>query len=259
MTMKPNPLILCISLIAAVAFPRTVQAALIVGGSSLLSQSDANQLESWLGEGPITLNNIFTKTTGDGQDSYDFHAAADGQGRTFVVMEVLTTYGNSYQIIGGYNPQSWDNSGSYHYTSTDAERTAFLFNLTTATLQAQQLNSSPSASAGPYQTFNRLDYGPTFGGGHDIYSDTTLSAGYAQQYTYGGPGILGLNIIGKPFQGSPSINYGSIEVFTIMNTPTSAVPEPTTALLWLVGGMVCWRYRARKNPPTHKSFGATQG
>jgi hypothetical protein len=30
------------------------------------------------------------------------------------------------------------------------------------------------------------------------------------------------------------------------NGPPSAVPEPTIAMLWLVGGMVLWRYRQRR-------------
>jgi probable HAF family extracellular repeat protein len=52
---------------------------------------------------------------------------------------------------------------------------------------------------------------------------------------------------------------GNFEAWMVDLQAASAVPEPTTAVLWLVGGMVLWRYRARKNPPTHESFGATQG
>src|SRR5262245_26901215 len=65
----------------------SAQAGTIVGGSSLLSLSDVTQLETWLGEGPLTLTNAYTKTPGD--TSTTFHNAVDGIGRTFAIIEFL--------------------------------------------------------------------------------------------------------------------------------------------------------------------------
>jgi hypothetical protein len=62
----------------------SAHAGVILGGSALLDSTDLTKLEGWLGEGELTLTNVFTKTIGD--DGVDFHAAADGKGRTFVVL-----------------------------------------------------------------------------------------------------------------------------------------------------------------------------
>ena len=184
------------------------------GGSSLLSSDDLLQLEAWLGESNLTLTNIFTKTVSGGETSTDFHTAADGQGRTFSVIEVLPTQGNSAQVIGGYNPLSWNSSGGYNYSYTDAERTAFLFNLDTLDLQRQKLG----VGEGTYQTLYSSEAGPTFGGGFDIFVNSSLANGSARHYSYGDPGsgTSDPNIIGRPYGGNDSsIDFGTIEVFMI--------------------------------------------
>ena len=131
-------------------------AGVIIGGSSMLGGGEVSQLEGWLGEGPLTLTNIFTKGV-DGTTGSSFHAAADGQGRTLSVMQV--TKNGETSIIGGYNPQSWSSSSSYSFTIPVEERTAFIFNLSTSTIHYQELLTAE----GQYQTFNYPTYGPTFG------------------------------------------------------------------------------------------------
>ncbi len=37
-----------------------------------------------------------------------------------------------------------------------------------------------------YSTYNEGQYGPTFGGGHDLYVNSNLSGGYTQEHSYGG-------------------------------------------------------------------------
>ena len=101
----------CATAAAALALlPTTGSAATIVGGSDLLTAADAAQLEIWLGQGPLTLTNIFDKAASD--DSFAFHAAADGKGATFSVIEVVGMWGGDVfdkpVLIGGYNPQSWN-------------------------------------------------------------------------------------------------------------------------------------------------------
>ena len=58
---------------------------------SLLNGAQEAQLSAWLGEGPLALTAIYTKSAGD--TSHDFHLAADGKGRTFSVMQASNSAG----------------------------------------------------------------------------------------------------------------------------------------------------------------------
>jgi hypothetical protein len=263
----PGFLLAGMAVLAAPAAHASVQ---VVGGSDLLNPAYEAQLEGWLGQGSITLTNVFDHAPGDGKTSYDFHAAADGQGPTITLIRVLSGWGYHYdsstytenysaysigpQIIGGYNPQSWSSSADYHYTLTDADRTAFLFNLTGTVKQGQKLSSGLA----DYQTYNHSAYGPTFGGGHDLHVDYSLSSGYALSFSYGNglysstnPDDILIEIgANDPGDYSYALNlyYGDIEVFTI--SPFSAnVPEPTPIVVWSLLGctgvaMIAWKRRA---------------
>ena len=219
----------------------------IVGGNNLLTLSDADQLESWLGEGELVFTNIFIKDplNPSANDSLDFHAAVDGMGRTFSLIEVIDGSGNRQQLIGGYNPQSWSSGGGYNITPNDSERTAFIFDLTTPQIYYQRPESWASAP-GSFQTYNWNGYGPAFGGGHDLVVDSSLTIGATYAYSYGPPAAGSLTGI----QGW-SISVGQIEVFTIAaeSTPLNPVPEPATVtLLGLgLGGMALYR-KLRRRP-----------
>lgn len=214
-------------LLIAASLPSGLSAASIAGGSTLLSGADANQLEAWLGEGNIILTKIFSTTVGDGKTSTHFHTAADGQGRTFTVVELPAQGGYQRKVIGGYNPQSWSSIGNYNYSGADSQRTAFLFNLTTGALHRQKL-SAVDGNIGQYQTYNNSSYGPTFGGGHDLYIDSGLHSGYGYQYSYG-PSPAGGYSNGIPGGGQSSLSYGTVEVFTITNNPNAAPTVETRA------------------------------
>jgi VCBS repeat-containing protein len=192
-------------------------AAQIIGGSVLINQAQANQIAGYLGEGNISLTKIFSKAAGDGKTSPQFHAAVDGQGRTITVLRVL--YNGQEYLIGGYNPQSWNaNTGYYNLTSNDADRKAFLFNLTSNFVQRQRLSNDPYCGAcGLYQTYDNNGYGPTFGAGHDLYVDTNLQAGYTYNYSYGQNSPLGNNIlnINNNYTGYPNLQILGFEVFKI--------------------------------------------
>ncbi len=108
----------------------------------LITSAYETQLETWLGLGDLTFTSIFEKVQGDGKTVADFHAAADYKGPTITLLSI---YGyalpaGTFQTIGGYNPQSWNNwLGDHTYTPNDADRTAFIFNLTSGEIQPQRL------------------------------------------------------------------------------------------------------------------------
>jgi len=202
----------------------------VYGGSDLLDAGDASRLESWLGQGSISLSNIFTKQEGD--FARDFHAAVDGRGDTITLIEVT---GNSYGafdapiVIGGYNPLSWGLSG-YHYSSYGS-RDAFIFNLDSD----RRAGQFQGGSRGRYQTLNHIHYGPTFGAGHDIFVGTSLDHGYAYSYSYATySGSYWSNGWHTSILGAYSVNLaiGAIEVFSVDAAPVS---EPATLVLLAVG------------------------
>jgi hypothetical protein len=219
--------LLAASLVGALFASSATSFGAVVIGGTLLSPGDANQIEAWLGEGPITLTNIYTKATG--QSASDFHTAVDGQGRTVSVLKVFD--GIATQLIGGYNPQSWAPFDLYHITLPDAQRTAFLFNLTGSAIQRQNLNSEGAVGSGQYQTYNFLFQGPTFGAGYDLFVDFSLNTGNANNFSYGG--ISNTDNILNGVANYTQFDVGALEVFSV----AGAVPEPASMMVW--GLLVC--------------------
>jgi len=214
-------------------------AAVITGGSALLTKDDVTQLGSWLGES-VDLTNIFTKQAGN--TSADFHAAVDGKGATFVVMQVTDQNSGMTGLVGGYNPQSWSSNGDYNYSYDLDSRNAFLFNLSTNTVFGQKgiTNYYYWYDQGVYQTFNYAYYGPTFGGGHDLQVGYDLTNGYSNLWSYtstnGASNLLG--------NGASYYNWqvAGLEVFN-MAPARNEVPEPASLALFAIalGGLAAAR------------------
>lgn len=229
-----------ITLFAAVALTAVVPAQ---AAASLLSQSDQLQLAAWLGEGPLVLNTIYTKAAGD--TSLDFHRAADGKGRTFAVMQATNESGQTW-LIGGYNPQSWSSSGAFNRSEENAQRTAFLFNLSSGQIHRQTPKIYSYDSVGSYQTFNHALYGPTFGIGHDLYVPADLThGGYSLRYSYIDPelGDFNLSLLDNSAYTKPNITFGAMEIYTI-----AAVPEAQTYLMLLAGLGLLGAAARRRSP-----------
>ncbi|MDN4052429.1 PEP_CTERM-anchored TLD domain-containing protein [Massilia sp. YIM B02763] len=218
----------------------TASAGDIVGGSDLLDAGKHAQLERWLGAGEFNLNNVYTLHAGD--TSADFHAAADGQGATFTLLEVTNSGGDSF-LVGGYNPQSWSSSGGWNETERDWQRTAFLFNFTEPAVYRQILSTYVLPSQGQYQTFNATGVGPMFGVGPDLVVTADLDTALSWQTSYGNPLDEGKSIVDRSTNGM-ALHIDGMEVFAI-----SPVPEPGETAM-LIAGMgvlaLMGRKRARR-------------
>ncbi|HEV8540866.1 MAG TPA: PEP_CTERM-anchored TLD domain-containing protein [Verrucomicrobiae bacterium] len=235
--------------ILTAAFSFKAHAITIVGGSDLLDPSGGAQLESGLGEGPLTLTKIFTHTASfdargnvvsdDGKTSLDFHAAADGMGRTITLFRieprfnVHDVHGNVFDlpslIVGGYSPQSWESltpGASYHITADLADRTGAIFNLTDSLWFGQR-----SDDRGQYQTANQRDLGPSFGGGSDLGTtggnDLDFGSIFPFTYTPGDQG-RGLSVLG--YDGGGGVYFSEIEVFAISDSVAVGVPDSGSSL-----------------------------
>lgn len=200
------------------------------GSTPLLTQADIAQLSNWLGNGPIRLERLYKKR--DGQTAADFHAAVDGKGRTFTVMEATTELGQTWKV-GGYNPQSWASTGGFHITTEDALRTGFLFNLTSRQLHRQTPRTYALDTVGSFQTFNDGKVGPVFGAGHDLYVGWDLSTGgYSSLYSYIDPARSNFDssiLDGRDYK-EPNLTFGDLEVWAVI-----AVPEPRAWAMLLAG------------------------
>jgi hypothetical protein len=225
---------------AALAFAVGTAAAQTTSGPSLLDDSRESQLERWLGAGDQRFTPLFTGVPGD--TSLDFHSAVDGKGATFTLLQVSNPAGASW-LIGAYNPQSWSSTDGFHITPTDAERTAFLFNMTLPAVYRQVPATYILPSQGASQTFNAPNHGPTFGQGPDLLVNDRLDTALSWQVSYGDPLDEGKSIIDRSL-GAQLFHIDALQLYAV-----SPVPEPRTAGMFAAGlglfAMLARRRRAR--------------
>lgn len=206
--------------------------------ASLLTAAGQAQLQDWLGR-PATLSQVYVMKPGD--TAADFHAAADGKGATITLMRVGE--GAQSWLVGGYNPQAWASNNRWNETVTDAERTAFIFNLGAGRVYRQVPSTYILPSLGQKQTYNSIDHGPAFGEGRDLWVDQGMSHAYSWLMTYGDPLLQGMSIIDGSYPGPLPhlLPLQAMEVYAV-----SAVPEPRGYAMLLAGlGLLALSTRRR--------------
>lgn len=202
----------------------------LLPASTLASAGDKTTLTTYLGSSKFQGTLLYKATT-NGWTAANFHTPVDNQGATMVLIKNSV----NNKIFGGFNPQSWNTSTGYRPGAG-----GFLFSLSDGYKLSQTVYAD-------YQTYNSTNYGPTFGGGHDIaFNNSSLTnpgSEYTNASTYENPSSKGAFTYLDGGGGSPSAyNFtpSEIEVYKIsvctvsaptVTTPTSASITVTSATL----------------------------
>jgi hypothetical protein len=99
---------------------------------------------------------LLYRATRDGFTSQAFHSKCDGKGNTITIIKNNLNY-----VFGGYASSAWNSSNTWIN-----DPNAFLFSLRRAGVSFKDKSTVKLASSALY---GYSSYGPTFGGGHDIY------------------------------------------------------------------------------------------
>jgi len=142
--------------------------------SALLKAADFAQIRKWLDkEWSRKKFKLVFRGTRDGMTSTAFHQFCDNKGPIVTVIK-SKTYD---KIFGGFVDQAYTNKGNYINTQK-----SFIFSIT----NKEKYVITDMASHSQYAAYDNASYGPTFGGGHDIYlsGDFTSSSNYCNRYSY---------------------------------------------------------------------------
>jgi len=195
-------------------------ASIIDINSKLLDQSNATQLEAWIGKGDLDWQSIWYGETG--ASSAAWHATVDGVTETVSLYDISYA-GNNY-LVGGYTDIAWNSNLTNPYQNDfDGNVDTFIFNLTS---RVKQDNTYSIWPAGYGLTYSRIHEFASFGGGGDLWAFDGLHVGFALPT---GTFSDGNNIVtGTAERVDFSIN--ALETFTF-----TRVPEPTSAVLFGLG------------------------
>jgi hypothetical protein len=130
--------------------------------STLLSAANKTQINQWANAFGQVWTLCYRKST-DGDSSSTFHTGCNGYSRTITVAQL-----DSGKLIGGYASTPWAVSGRSG-TAID-----FLFSLTEG-YRIMHCTGQVSCGHGHYSSDS---YGPTWGGGHDWYVNSSMTNGH---------------------------------------------------------------------------------
>lgn len=162
-----------------------VSGVTFANGDPGLSAVELSRLEAYLGTGAFNLTKLFDHSMGNPKDSKPYIAHKKN-----ILILVRTTDGHMIGGFTGLNLFRATNTTNYGYKTKQGGE--FIFNLT--------LGIKSNITDTRYGIYDYGVYGPTFGGGHDLYINGTMGAqGYTNIHSYR---EFGLNI-----QGGSGLKY----------------------------------------------------
>jgi hypothetical protein len=152
-----------------------------------------NNIFQKMGANPNAVRLLY-KAKRDGFGSNTFHNLCDNKGPTITFIRA------NNKISGGYTSQSWTSRNSYVYVDL---RKAFLF-----TTENGQVNKYYNNIYPQYSMYDHISYGPTFGGGHDlyIYGPKDYQYNYTNKHSYDANNFI--------LFGSQTFKFDDIEVYS---------------------------------------------
>jgi hypothetical protein len=110
----------------------------------------------------------------DGLNAQSFQARCNNKGSNITFIQSK----NTKNIFGGYTQDSWTGNNQY------GQRDAFLFRVQGKDGSAKPFRTNPSTTSN--RIYCHTSYGPTFGGGHDMYvaGNMTSNSNYTNPSTY---------------------------------------------------------------------------
>jgi len=179
--------------------------------TNMVLDGDADIPEDWItGSNKKKLGKLLFKASKDGWDAYnDFHSKCDDQGTTLTVVRSPEGY-----IYGGYTEQSWREYGGNYRTD---ERAWLFWIKCRAQLKPRKMMVKMDGNQG-HAIYPHNSYGPTFGGGHDIYFEGgNMRRGYVNWgHTYPLPSGYGTEFLTGIGGASTHDMAEEIEVWKVM-------------------------------------------
>lgn len=208
--MKKLRLVTSLALFAATITSATAQCDFLPN-STITDSGDEAMLLIWLDAAYHFEPTLLYRASENGSTSADFHNHADGVANTVTIIKTTDGF-----VFGGFNETPWEGPSSGYYADSPTGAN-FLFEMNTYVkwpIRPDRLD---------YGTYNRDTYGPTFGGGHDIYLQSDMTGGYCYAWAYepeSGP-MEGTN---TTFGGSYNTwTVADVEVWQMNTSGTSVV------------------------------------
>ena len=150
---------------------------------------------------------LLYRASRDGFQASSFHAKCDNLPKTLTIIKATNGY-----VFGGYTSLEWDSSGDWK-----ADSNAFIFSLINAHSAPQIIPVQVDDTSSIYCDDS---YGPTFGGGHDLYissgsnADNSSYSNLGNSYNFTSA-IYGPNQALSFLAGSYNFQTSEIEVFAL--------------------------------------------